>query len=38
MKLNNKGWGLLAFLGFLLIILIFLFIAVGELEVLKPIK
>lgn len=34
MKLNNHGWGIMAFLIFVLIILIVLFIAAGKLAAL----
>ena len=32
MKLNNNGWGLMAFLMILLVLLIFVFIALSQFE------
>ena len=34
-KLNNKGWGLMAFLIILLVLLIFVFIALSGIEGMK---
>lgn len=32
MKLNNKGWGMVAFLLILLVIMIFFFVAVSKIN------
>jgi len=34
MKLNNKGWGMVAFLLILLVIMIFFFVAVSKINAL----
>ena len=37
MKLNNKGWGLMAFLIFAFIILMVIFIVVGQIDAIAEI-